>query len=393
MVHNSIMEFRSANKIVLGAGAASGTANEVAALGGTKVLIVTDKIMLELDVIRPVRDSLDAAGTPYVIFDEVLPDAPMSLCVKATEKFNAEGCDLVIGFGGGSSLDTAKAVSIMATNGTDFEKLLGMGQVKKRGLPKISISTTNNAGADIGYGIVTVVDDETHEHGMIISDFALPDVVINDPLLTVSMPPNVTVDTGIDVLVTGIESLVSKCSNPWSQMYAEKIIEISGKYLPRVCAKGSDIEARTQMAMAATMSGLAYMSSYLGAVHGLSYPIAGHGELTHGRSMAPMLSHVMRVNIPGNPKGYARVAQLLGYDTQGLSDFEAADLAADAVEELLDRIGVSCKLRDYGFKEDKLDSLAEECLATAKELELAFYIPNPKDLTVEDVKSILHAAF
>ncbi|MBW2369801.1 MAG: iron-containing alcohol dehydrogenase [Deltaproteobacteria bacterium] len=338
--NNQIMEFRSANKVVFGLNAAASTAEEV-----------------------------------------------------ATEQFNAEGCDLVIGFGGGSSLDTAKAVSLMATNGTDFEEMLGYQLVKKRGVPKISVSTTNNAGADIGLAIVTVTDLETHEHGMIISDFAIPDVVINDPLLTVSMPKSVTADTGIDVLVTGIESLVSKTATPFSDMYAEKVIEICGKYLPRVCAKGGDIEARSQMAMAATMSGIAYMSSMLGAVHGLSYPIAGHLELSHGRSMAPLLPHVMRANIPGNAPRFALVADLLGYETIGLSDLEAAEMAADAVEKLLDVIGVSYRLRDYGAKKEDLPSLAQECLESLKSLDFAFDIPNPIDVTLEDVKEILENAY
>lgn len=147
------------------------------------------------------------------------------------------------------------------------------------------------------------------------------------------------------------------------------------------------------MALASTLSGLAYMGSWLGAVHGLSYPIAGACGLTHGRSMAPLLPHIMRFNAPGNPEAYARVAELMEYDTEGMTTLEAAELAADAVEVLLDTIGVSYRLQDYGVKEGDLDKLAEECLASAEEFAEALLTPNPRDMTRDDVRGILEEAF
>ena len=386
-------EFLSPNKIVFGLHATSALAEEVKALEGTKVQIISDKILIEQDVIRPVLDSLERASIPFVIFDEVLPDAPLPMILKALNQYESEGCDLIIGFGGGSPMDTAKAVSIMATNGTNLEELMGFHAVKKRGAPKINIPTTNAAGADVGFVIMFIADEETHEHGAIVSNYALPDVVINDPMLTLSMPRSVTADTGIDVLVTGIEALVSKQATPFSDPYAEKVISLCAKYMPRVCAKGSDVEARYHMALAATLSGLAYMSSWLGAVHGLSYPIAGACNLTHGRSMAPFLPHVMRFNAPGNPEAYARVAELMGYDTEGMTTLEAAELSADAVEVLLETIGVSYRLQDYGVKEGDMDKLAEECLASIEEFPDALLTPNPRDMTLEDIKRILQDAF
>jgi len=393
LLGDRVVEFLSANKIVFGLGAVSTLAEEVKALGGTKVQVISDRILVEQDVIRPVLASLEQASIPYVVFDEVLPDAPVSMILKALNQYESEGCDLVIGFGGGSPMDTAKAVSITATNGTNLEELMGFHAVKKRGAPKITIPTTNAAGADVGFAIVFVTDEETHEHGLIACRQAMPDVVINDPMLTVSMPRSVTADTGIDVLVTGIEALASKQATPFSDLYAEKVISICAAYLPRVCAKGSDIEGRYHMALAATMSGLAYMSSMLGAVHGLSYPIAGACNLTHGRSMAPLLPNVMRFNAPGNPEAYARTAELMGYDTEGLTILEAAELAAEAVEALLDTIDVSYRLQDYGVQEGDIDKLAEEGMASMEELGDAFLTPNPRDMTLDDIKRILQEAF
>lgn len=382
--------FYSPNKIIFGLNTTRGIAEEVKALEGKKVLIVTDKVMIEMEVIRPLIDALEAAEIPYAIYDDVLPSAPARLMIEALAQLESEGCDLVIGFGGGSALDTAKGVSLMATNGTNIQDMLGYHKVKKRGTPKIMLSTTNNAGADVGFAIVTLTDEETHEHGVIVSNYAMPDVTITDPLLTFSMPTTVTVDTGIDVLVTGVESLVSKKATPFSDPYAEKVLSMCVKYLPVAYAKGSDLEARYHMSLAATMSGLAYMSSGLGAVHGLSYPIAGACHLTHGRSMGAILPHVMRFNLSGNPERYSRVATIMGKNTEGLSTLAGSKLAIEAVEEMLDAIDVSYRLHDYGLVKEEIPALAEKAVKRVSQIS---FPSNPRDFTIDDVKNIYEAAY
>jgi alcohol dehydrogenase class IV len=382
-------EFFAPNKFIFGLGTASRVAEEVKAFGGTKVLLVTDKVLMEKDVIRPVLDSLESARVPYVLYDRVEPDAPARLMVEAHEVLKAEGCDLVIGFGGGSSIDTAKGASLFATNGTDVRSMLGWFKVEKPGIPKIVLSTTNVAGADVGHGVVLTVDEEAHEHGFICSQFSMPDVAINDPLLTVSMPKAVTADTGVDTLVTAIECLTGSQANVLSDFFCEKTLEICARYLPVVVARGSDIEARTHMALAASMTGYAYMSSFIGAVHGMSYGVAGACSLTHGRSMAALLPAIMRFNIPGNPAAFCRVAQLLGVDTSGLTLLEGAEASVVAVEGLLDSIGVAHRLRDYGLAEDDLDGLLDETYEPAAE---DFLVSNARFFNREDAATILRDA-
>jgi len=388
---DGLNRFLSPSKIVFGKGSAGSVADEVRRLGGTKVLVVTDKVLLDAGVINPVLDSLKSAGIPIAVYDGVLPDAPVRLIKEAFEVYKAEGCDLVVGAGGGSSLDTSKMVSVMATNDDNLEEMLGVNKIKKRGVPKIILSTTTNAGADSSWVAMVTKDEETHEHVIVLSEFALPEVVITDPSLSATMPKTVTADTGVDCLTTGIESLLSKGANPISDMFAEKIIHLCSKYLPLAYNKGSDMEARYYMALAGTFCGPMFMSSWLGSLHGLSYVVAGAAGLSHGRSLGAILPHVIRGNIPGCADRLCRVAELMGKNTYGLSPFQGAELAVKCVEELLDSIEVSYRLRDYGIKENDLAEMAR----TGHEETGQFGLmgTNPCDLTVEDVLAIYQAAY
>jgi alcohol dehydrogenase len=388
-VTNQLTEYFSPTKILFGLNAAASIGNEIKALGGKKALITTDKVLSELNVIRPVLDALDAAGIPYVLFDEVLPNAPVRLILKGLDILRSENCDILIGIGGGSPLDTAKGIALMATNGTDIRPMLGWNNVKKRGLPKISVPTTTVGGADVGFALVTTIDEETGEHGIIRDRFAIADVVIADPLLTVSMPQTVTADTGLDVLTNGIECITSSRANPFSDLFAEKVIELCTKYLPVAYEDGSNLEARYNMALSASMSGLAYMSSRLGAAHGLGYTIAEAANLTHGRSLAAILPAVMEANLSGCPGKFRRIADLMGKDTTGMSDIEGGKVAITAVEDLLDTIHLPRHLRDYGFQEKDIPGLAKPAW---EHLQISFLETNARPFTEQDVLEVFRSA-
>jgi len=380
--------FHSPPKIIFGLDSSKGVADEVQRLGGKKVLIVTDPILVQQNIIAPVVASLEAANIPYAIFDGVEPDPPAQLVDDATEKFHEEGCDLVVGIGGASSLDVAKGVSVAATNEGGVLSMFGIEQVAKRGAPKILISTTHSAGGELSPIIVMHLSKEDHSLVPIISEYAIPEVAIMDPLLTVSMPPTLTVDTGIDSLATAIEAYVATDATHFSDIMAERAIELGAEYLPMVWAKGSNVTARYYMSLTATLAGMAFVSSSVGAVHALSYSIASAYHLTHGRSLAVLLPHIMSFNLPGNPERYARIAMLMGKEVEGLSSLEAAELAVEAVEDTLDAVEVSYQLRDYGASEEDIPRLTEETMEVA-----AFFDANPRDFNENDVKAIYETAF
>jgi len=380
--------FLSPSKIVFGLDTAKTVPDEVNRLGGKRVLIVTDPILVEANVIHPVTESLKSAGIPYAVYDGVEPDPPLQLLADAAEKYHEEGCDLVVGIGGASSLDVAKGVSLLATNEDDALSMIGIEQVEKRGAPKILLSTTHSAGGELSPYIVMHISKEDHGVVPIISEYAIPEVAIMDPLLTVSMPPSVTVDTGIDALVTAIEAYVAADATPFSDILAQRAIELGSEYLSMVWAKGSNLTARYNMSLTATLAGLAFVSASVGGVHALSYPLATKYSLTHGRSLGVILPHVMSYNLPGNPERYACTAELMGKNTDGLSVLEASELAVEAAEEILDSVEVSFQLRDYGASQEDIAGLAEEAMETA-----AFFNANPRDYGEDDIRAIYEAAY
>jgi alcohol dehydrogenase class IV len=383
------LEFQSPSRFVFGFGASAGLASEVRALGGTKALVVTKKSMVDRGDVAPALRSLDQGRVPYAVYDGILPDAPVGLIDDALGLLRSSGCDLVIGLGGGSAMDIAKCVAVAATNEVPVRQMLGHGRVPRRGLPKIVVSTTHVAGADTGSAAVLQIDEQTHEHGVVDSPYLLPDVVINDPELTLTMTPEATVDTCLDTLVTGIECLTGRQANPLSDLYSESIVRICARYLPAVVADGRDREARANLALAASMGGWAYMSSFIGAVHGISYGVAAVCQLTHGRSMAAILPAVMRYNLAADPAAFRRLADLLGSRTADMRENEAAALSVVAVEQLLDGIGVAHRLRDYGLQREQVGAVADLSWGQIDD----FLESNARPFGRQDVVDILEGAF
>jgi alcohol dehydrogenase class IV len=386
LMANKTHVFYSPHKIVFGAGTASGIGAEVKSLGASKVFIVTDPGVTKAGLLKPVTRSLEEAKIAYVVFDQVQAEPPVRLVDEGVDRFRSEGCDLVLGVGGGSSLDVAKGVSIVAGNGGRILDYAGMDLVTKPGAPKILMPTTAGTGAEITR-VLVVTDEAENTKKVVYSFYCLPELAIVDPLLTYSMPPSVTADTGMDALVHAVETFVSVHATPFSDILAEKAIGWIGRYLPIAWSKGSNPEARHHMSLAATLSGLAFASGGLGAVHGLSYVLGTRYHMPHGRSNAIMLPHVMKFNLPGAPEKYAAIAALLGRSTAACDVNQAAALAVEAVEDLLKTLKISCRLRDYGISEKELPFLVEGGLKQSR-----LFSFNPRDLSEEDVRAIYQAA-
>ncbi len=377
----------SPNKVILGLGASAGIAGEVAYLRGSKVLVVSDPGVIAAGLLKSIEGSLQEKGVSYVLYDKVEPEPASRIIDDGAAVFKKEGCDVIIGVGGGSSLDVAKGISILTANGGGILDYVGIDTVPKKGAPMILLPTTAGTGSEVTR-VLVMTDEAQNKKSVVFTPFALPDIAIVDPLLTVSMPPVVTADTGIDALVHAVETYVSMNATVFSDLWAEEAIRLIGRYLPLACAKGSNIQARYHLSLAATLAGLAFTSGGLGAVHALAYPLGTEYHMTHGRTNAMMLPHVMNFNLPGNPKKYARIAELLGKDTAGLSALEAAPLAVEAVMDLEDAINVSWSLKDYGIDETDLPLLVAGAMQQAR-----LFVPNPRDLNEADVRSIYLEAF
>jgi alcohol dehydrogenase class IV len=379
--------FYSPTKIIVGLNSASQVAQEVKQFGGSRVLIVTDPGVVAADLIAPIVSSLNTGDIADVVYKGVEPEPPSRVIDQGAEIFEAEGCDLVLGVGGGSSLDVAKGISILAANKGRILDYCGIDQVPQNGAPMILMPTTAGTGSEVTR-VLILTDEEHNTKNVVCTPYALADAAIVDPLLSLSMPPTVTADTGMDAMVHAIETYVSMNATVFSDILAERAIQLIADYLPVAWAKGSNTDARYHMSLAATLAGMAFGSGGLGAVHALAYPLGTEYHMTHGRTNAIMLPHVMRYNIPGSPERYARIAELMGKDIEGYGLLEAANLAVEAIQELLDTIKVSCQLQDYGILESDLPNLAAGGMKQAR-----LFVPNPRDLNEEDVVSIYKEAY
>jgi alcohol dehydrogenase class IV len=379
--------FFSPNKIIVGINAASLAAQEIQRLGGGKVLIVTDPGIIKADLITLFEESFKSEKIAYHIYHGVEPEPPSRVIDRGAEIFQSKDCRLILGIGGGSSLDVSKGISILAANKGTVLDYVGIDQVPQKGAPMILMPTTAGTGSEVTR-VLVVTDEKQNTKNVVFTPFALADVAIVDPLLTVSMPPHVTADTGMDAMVHAIETYVSTGGTVFSDIMAERAIQLIALYLPVACAKGSNTEARYNMSLAATLAGVAFGSGGLGAVHALAYPLGTEYHMTHGRTNAIMLPHIMKYNICGNPIKYAKIAALMGQDIEGYSTIQAADMAVKAIEALLDSITVSCRIGDYNIPVEDLPKLVKGAMKQSR-----LFVPNPRDLTEDDVRSIYQEAY
>ena len=381
-VSDRICHFFSPSKIILGVAAAEQVGNEAKSLGGQKVLIITDPGVARVGLVEKIQEALISEKLIVGIFDRVELEPPARVIDECADLVRKEGYDLIVGLGGGSSLDTAKGVSVVGTNEGKVLDYVGIDVVPNKGLPKILLPTTGGSGAEVTR-VFAITDEIDKAKKVVYSNYNLADVAILDPLLTISLPPEVTAETGIDALAHAIESYVSVSSTPFSDILSIEAIRLISENLPVAYAKGENIEARSNMIFAAALAGLAWASGGLGAVHGLSYVLETEFNLGHAKASSIMLPHVMAFNKIGNLYKYGQVARAMGESIEGLSTYDAAEKSISAVKRLLWSVNISFRLTDYGGSKESFPKLVEGGMKQAR-----LFVPNPRNLTEHDVKGI-----
>jgi len=382
-----IHSFFSPNKVLFGIGASKELGKEAKALGGTKVLIVTDPGVVNSGLVASLRTNLEEAEMKVFLFDRVEPEPSAPLVDESAQLAKENGVDIVIGVGGGSSLDVAKGASLLASAPGNVLDYCGMDLIPKRGLPKILVPTTAGTGSEVTR-VFVVTDKKDNMKKVVYSNYAISDLALVDPMLTLSMPSKVTADTGMDALVHAIETYVSMNATPFSDLLASKAIELIAKYLPIAFAKSENIEARYHMSLASLLAGLAFASGGLGAVHALAYPLGTEFHLPHGRTNAIMLPHVIKFNLIGNRSRYALIAETMG-KAGVIMDFDAkVAKAVEAVTELLEDVQIPYHLRDYGIPKEAIPKLVDGGMKQAR-----LFVPNPRNLSESDVEAIYTKAW
>lgn len=386
LMMTKVNTFLSPKKIIFGNGAVSEVGKEARKLGAEKALIVTDEGVIKAGLVTGVEESLRAEEMDIGIFDKVEAEPPARIVDECAQVAQDKGYDIIIGIGGGSSLDVAKGASIVTTNRGKILDYVGTDVVPRSGLPKILIPTTAGTGSEVTR-VLVASDEAENIKKAVRSDFILADVAIVDPLLTISMPLTVTADTGVDALVHAIEAYVSVEATPFSDALAIEAIKLIAGNLTVAYAKANNMEARFNMALAATLAGMAFTNSGLGAVHALSNVLGTEYHLSHGRANAVILPYVVDYNKIGSLNKYAHITQIMGESIEGLSAYQAAEKLVTCINRLLEVLNIPTKISDYGVSRKDIPKLVEGGMKLSR-----LFVQNPRDLTEKDVKNIYISA-
>lgn len=380
--------FETPTVIKHGIGAIKNIGDEIKNLGVSKILLVTDPGIYKAGVVAPIIASLEESGIGVVLFNKVEPNPPVRLVNEGSKIYKEEHCDGLIAVGGGSSMDTAKAIGVEAVHDgsvLDYEAAEGKKPLEKRIPPLVTIPTTAGTGSEVTQWAV-ITDEERQFKFNTGGPLIAAHLTIIDPELHLSMPPHVTAMTGVDALAHAIECYTMKYAQPITDAVALLAMEYVAKYIRRAYSDGTDLEARYGMAQAAMLAGLSYGSESAGAAHAMSQTLGGIIPVAHGQCVAAMMGPVMEYNWKGNPEKFARIAQALGINTHGLSTEEAAKAAVRWVYELVDDLDIPT-LEEQGVSPNMLDRLAQEALNDPQT------VGNPRDLNLESYKWLYKRCF
>jgi alcohol dehydrogenase class IV len=388
--------FHSAGQIIFGRNAVNQLGDIARRLRARRVLIVTDAILERAGSLERVRRPLAEAGIETAAFTGGEPEPSMRAALACYDTAKAFQPDALVGLGGGSNMDLAKLSATLLAHGGKPHDYVGDDKIPGPIAPLICVPTTAGTGSEVSAASV-VTDTEQHIKVGILSNYLRPAVAVVDPLLTVSCPPKVTADSGIDALTHAIEAYtavdnaefplpagertVYQGRHPMGDLLAEKAIRLVGQFLARAVRDGNDLEARDGMALAATLAGLAFSNVGVALVHALEYPVGGAVHCSHGCGNGLLLPYVMRFNLPARPREFAEIARLLGEEA-------SAECAIAAVERLRADIGIPSRLRDIGVREDQLRPFAEKAVGIRRIIRV-----NPRSVTADDAYGILKAAF
>ena len=379
MIHRFILNEVS----YFGSGSRKEIITELTRIRATKALIVTDPGLIRFGVAKKVTDVLDAASFPYEIFSEVKPNPTVTNVKAGIDAIKAAKADVIIAVGGGSAIDTAKAIGIVERNPefADIVSLEGCAPTKHRSLPVIALPTTAGTAAETTINYV-IIDEKRQQKMVCVDPNDIPAVAIIDAELMMSLPASLTAATGMDALTHAIEGLITKGAWEMSDMFELEAIRMIAKHLPNAVANGADVEAREGMALAQYIAGMAFSNVGLGLVHGMAHPIGSLFDVPHGVANALLLPTIMQFNAESAKPKYRLIAEAMGVDTAGMNDDQAAQAAVDAVSALSVKVGIPQHLSELKITEADIPALANQAMTDV-------CTPgNPREVCYDDVVAL-----
>jgi alcohol dehydrogenase class IV len=386
---DSFMEPRKfvAPELVCGMGVADLAGRYAVNYGARKVLLVSDPGIVQAGWTGVVADSLSRSGIPYVTFDTVTANPKDHEVMAGADCYAREHCDVIVAVGGGSPMDCAKGIGIVATNGRSILTFEGIDEVPVPGPPLVCIPTTAGTGADVSQFAI-IADTARRVKIAVVSKYLIPDVSLVDPKTTFTMDPDLTAATGMDALTHAIEAYVSIASSPITDLHALEAIRLIRRSLPSVVESPQLGQGRSDMMLGSLFAGFAFSNASLGIVHAMAHSLGGLLDLPHGECNAVLLEQSVHVNFDASPKRYRDIAIAFGVpEAEDLDNATLKSRLPDALFEFRERIGIPLRLRDLGLHREDLPTLIrhamnDPCLLT-----------NPKPAKSGDISDCYERAF
>jgi choline dehydrogenase len=387
MLEHTLRTYQSPTRLVQRLGAISELGNEASLLGIRRPLLVTDAGVKAAGLLDTALEALRKSDVEPVVFDKVKANPGVELVDAGAAEYRAQGCDGLVAIGGGSSMDTAKGIGVVAVHdGSIVDYEWGHSPIRSRIPPMIAVPTTAGTGSEVT--LWAVITDPKRKIKFNVG--GTPDiaswVALIDPELTVKLPPGVTAGTGMDALAHAVECFTMSYHQPFTDAVALLAMEYVARYLRVAFSQANNLEARYHMSAAAMLAGLAYGTDSAGAAHAMSQTAGGVHDAPHGALTARLLGPVMEYNYAGEPERFARMAIAFGIDTRGASMWEAAEMAVDYVHQLAADVQIP-SLEELGFRESEIPMLADKAFADPQT------IGNPRDVDAAAYRQIYKRAF
>lgn len=387
MKTNSAFSFFTPTRIEYGLNKANTILAEINNIGATYPLIITDPGIKKAGLLEIIEPQLQDGKLNYEIFYDIATNPTDVSVEKAAKLIMKNRHDAVIGIGGGSAMDAAKAIALLASNKGCIHDFFGYDMMENRGLPLITIPTTAGTGSEVTiWSVITDTRGKIPIKASIGSGLICPTVALVDPCMTLSMPPHLTAYTGLDALSHAIEAYCSRVANPISDVLALSAIEHISTYLAPAVSHGDNLEARDHMMLGSLMAGLAFSNADTAAVHSMGEAIGGMYDTHHGLTMGVLMPYVMKYNLMACPTRYEMIAKAMGENTVGLSKMEAAEKAVTAVQHLNRMLDIP-DLKDLGVEKRSFTNLSKIAMKNLGTVD------NPRKMTVAGFEEILNSAY
>ncbi len=375
--------------LITGTGSSQMVGEEIKKLDLARGLVVTDEVLSKMGILEGIKKALTESKIQFSIYDKISSEPIVDFVTEGLGAYRDNQCEFLLAVGGGSAIDTAKAISVMATNKGSIEDYKGINQIPQKGAPLIAVPTTAGTGSEVT-AVTIITDTKTDVKMLLISPLLIPRVAIVDPLLTLSCPRGLTAAVGIDALTHAIEAYVSVKAQPMTDIFCLSAIELIAGNLRQAWANGNNIEAREKTMLGALQAGIAFSNSSVALVHGMSRPIGAYFHVAHGVSNAALLGVVTEFSLIGNPVRYAQVAKAMGENIDGLTDLAAAQLAAKSIKTLIKDVKIP-SLKELGVEKKRLDELAPKMAEAA--IDSGSPGNNPRQATKEEIVELYHITY